>query len=257
MKKKKADDQRSAASHNTHSTSNTPIIPQEQNAQHKQAKATNEGNDASRLFRNLKRINSNHVMVLFTAGLFAASALQWWLTRDTFRIGNRAYLGVKDAKIFQTGPLDSSGRTQITDDTSRPKLGLSPVLEVKLSNSGATPAFNANGWAILALGERPLVSDPPYPLHEISNSRFISRQAVPKDSEMDFHGGRMITEQDRQDIMNGTKFLMIYGAVNYTDAFGSKHTTKFCYFYQSSDDDMAACPAARVKHFETPGMDIY
>src|ERR1700676_2803807 len=46
----------------------------------------------------IRDVNSNQIMALFTAGLFIASTAQWKITRDTFQLGNRAYLGAKDAR---------------------------------------------------------------------------------------------------------------------------------------------------------------
>ena len=106
-------------------TEQAPAPPLTPDVQPDHAQSRQEGRGliiASRLLARLKTIDSNQWMAGFTALLFLVALFQWDLTRETFRAGNRAYLGVRDVKVFQTGPPGPSGRVAITEDSTHLKL---------------------------------------------------------------------------------------------------------------------------------------
>jgi hypothetical protein len=189
----------------------------------------------------IKSINSNQVMALFTAGLFFASTLQWKITRDTFQLGNRAYLGAKDAKYFQLVPNKEGGATFVEGNKAT-TFGTAPALEVDLVNTGNTPAMDAYGWFSLGVIEFPSSWEDLTQPTPGRASGLLSKRDIPKDGFVVYQRPRPLTVKEHDDIVAQRRILVIYGVTFYKTIFKEPAETSFCFMYDPTANDMSACP---------------
>jgi hypothetical protein len=153
-------------------------------------------------------------------------------TNRNFQMGNRAYVGAKDAIFLK---IDSTGKAHAANDDVK---GLHFLLEADLFNTGNSPAKNVSGWAHVDVIPRPKN----WELIEPSEIREEgSKRDIPKDGKLVYARDRILTEPEHKRILMGTDVLLIYGIVNYDDIFGGKDWTNFCFFWNPHVNDMSSC----------------
>jgi hypothetical protein len=116
--------------------------------------------------------------------------------------------------------------------------GIPPVLkfEVKVENSGQTPAFDTIVFIDLKL--RPLPDPGPLPFED---NEFASRQTIGPGHHVtitDSH--RLLTTQEYDAIKNSTQTLYLFGRVRYRDTFGQRRETTYRYFIRIPDPSVEA-----------------
>lgn len=97
-----------------------------------------------------------------------------------------------------------------------------------IRNHGQTPAYDMKYWALLGVGGFPykgvLQGEP-------EDLPIIKTVLSPgPDCERSIIQDKVLSPNEMRDIKNGTHALYAWGVVNYTDAFGVKRWTSFCFF---------------------------
>jgi hypothetical protein len=190
-----------------------------------------------------RRIASFALYTFISVTIYAGiTALQWYQALWATKISNRAYLGVKDYKLWQTEP-GPEGFNRLVEDEKRGKLGSAPFIEVRLVNTGITPAVNVTGWiSVSVVDSLPTKEVPNEPFNKIDyGNPAQSSTVVIKDGLMVFGRGVILTSDQMKTILDGIKFLVAYGRVTYNDTFGKDHATKFCMFYNRRGGDLGFC----------------
>lgn len=135
---------------------------------------------------------------------------QFSVNRDSSERQTRAYVGV------------TGGQIRLVNLS--PGAGQGVTVEIKLTNSGKTPAYNFRTWyprfVVDAIGSAPF-SEPPAPI-------------LSKQSSILFAGGDVVllftapvSAQDFAEIRSGKKAIFVWGAASYEDTFGVKRTLLF------------------------------
>jgi hypothetical protein len=145
--------------------------------------------------------------------------------------GQRAYVLVEKGRLVEP-----------------PTAGHEPVLKVILRNSGQTPAME-----VQTTNRRVVQKDDP------PESDYVSR---PQPGKIIIGAGQTreasgvqvaripLTDSEISDILKGERRLFWYGKVEYTDVFGVKSYTDFCYFYVPGDAEMYFCETGNHIHLE-------
>lgn len=102
-----------------------------------------------------------------------------------------------------------SGRLSISNSGRSPAMGLSGPQRIAFWREAVLPEFMLKREGAVVAG--PTVLGPGGAL-AISSSL-----------------GRGITQQEIDELLQGTAFLFIYGQVNYQDVFGAPHWTRYCF----------------------------
>lgn len=130
--------------------------------------------------------------------------------------------------VIVPGERDSPSGTAQDINTNSP-MQLWPILK----NVGQTPAYNLTCKSICALLPLPLPEgfDFPLPNKPPENATTLG----PQQSRISFSQlDRILTQEELAEIRGlaapGRRRIYCYGIVQYTDAFGWKRRSKFCYF---------------------------
>jgi hypothetical protein len=189
-----------------------------------------------------RRPNAEWSIVILTSVLTVVSVLQWKVTRDAMESSGRAYVGLKQALIWKTDEKIPGKATLVE---GFPKLTDAPVLVAEIINSGATPALKFTGWASIEVLETAVSTDMKRPanLGQLVDGSSVtgSNLTLHKDTLRVFTGAIKLTPEQLDAIRSNKQFLTMYGVVQYTDVFGTEHTSRFCSQYSPRTDSMSAC----------------
>lgn len=173
---------------------------------------------------------------------------QWRIAERTLTIANRAYVTatatVHPARITEpsTGP---TARALLGEEKTLLKAGDVPFFQVKITNTGLTPAVQVAGAMTSALStQMPLdlrsvtvnSSEPPW------NQQSVSTLA--KDGSLVFpvQLGTSLTAEQVQAIEQKKQFLVVFGDIEYVDVFNATHRTEVCFMYLPVVRTMGTCP---------------
>lgn len=168
-----------------------------------------------------------------------ATRTQAHIAQQSFYIGDRPYVGAKNAEIDK---FEAGGTSSIV---------------VVFENSGKTPAFEFQAGAIVNVDKTP---DPdvervsrmstaellaidrntrPYPLGEIKEapSTLLAGALI----QFRVRVGELTAETVAK-IRGGEQFLFVWGGAIYNDGLSKSHVLKFCFFYDPIEDEFVKCP---------------
>ena len=149
--------------------------------------------------------------LLQAIGAIGTVWLIYWQLR-TSRRQLRAYVVVANAGIVTDG-----------EETA-------PTAVVTIKNSGQTPAHDVVNVSGIAIG---LFPPPPSLKLTISDNDFAtegrSRQTLGSEntSISQTMAGRLLTDEEKQAIIEGTSAIYVFGEIRYTDVFGKRWWTRY------------------------------
>lgn len=130
------------------------------------------------------------------------------LAREALQVTERAYVNLKDITVQNFEPSRS------------------PLVILKIDNSGRTPAYLTNTSLFLSIWEGPVPPEPPYPadraIPEIP-AVLVAGQAIELRSRLRID----LTPAEWTRLTEGIKTVLIFGKIEYRDAFGKLHKTGF------------------------------
>jgi hypothetical protein len=188
-------------------------------------------------------------MVALTGLLVLGAYLQWRTSERTLTIANRAYVGIREAKIFKldrnTDPMKVLG-----EQTEFGALieGDWTSLQLSAQNSGETPALNLRVRTYTAIQRELPTDNPTYPdvlVTSVFRANEMSQGSLPKDAIIylgDYRGLGPLTPGQIRGLANRELFLFIYGFIDYTDAFNKPHRTTYCWAYSPFTFVLVLCP---------------
>ena len=140
---------------------------------------------------------------IIAIGLFVVAFLQFDLTRQSAERQQRAYLGVSNHQISNTG------------------LNQSPLFHVVIKNFGLTPAFKVRYWVTGVLK--------PYPPSSLDDVEFRPAKLplFPTDTIDLIFSSDPLTPQQFAAVQDGASRIYVYGRVQYFDAFNVERNTRF------------------------------
>jgi hypothetical protein len=181
------------------------------------------------------------IAVAFAALAFGASAWQGYVARDTESRQLRAYLGVDHIEVVCCKIIDEQRRAGFVTANS---------IKIFVKNSGQTPASDVRVRALYA--EYPY--DDPFP----QNINFTAPQSSGPPGIFPFIEASfyMLAGQVRffnspaepiatMRIQERLSYGVIYGHVEFTDAFNARRIVNFCRIYRITtvaDDEFGECP---------------
>jgi hypothetical protein len=99
---------------------------------------------------------------------------------------------------------------------------VSPIIfEAHFKNTGKTPSKKTSAGMGATLDTNVVLS-----AKYITNS---SSQILPPGVESEVLCDLLLSEAERQDVMNGKKLIYVYGRISYEDVFTTEHWSRFCY----------------------------
>jgi hypothetical protein len=149
---------------------------------------------------------------LATTAMVFLVAWQAGISRDTERRQLRAYIGITPGDVENFGDRDKQ------------------ILRIIRKNYGLTPAYDV----ITGLFHDVIRINGPIPT-PISGVQGPSNTPTlfPSMEAPFYWRGTPLSQQQVDLIRNGKEYqLVFWGMVTYTDAFGAKHFTRFCYLYK-------------------------
>ena len=124
----------------------------------------------------------------------------------------------------------------IPDDI--PLTGRNIPVATSIRNSGKTPARNVQGDIIATVvkkGDKPTIGDfgIGHPHEHLYAGAIFPDAHFPITPIIKYYGDHaadVISPDDtlRDDIRSGQRYILVYGRVTYSDAFGIQHWTQFC-----------------------------
>jgi hypothetical protein len=182
--------------------------------------------DKAKGYGNQEKNNANNVFSKFNliAGAVAIAASVatvglYFLTRETLRIEQRAFVYVKDKDLIGLDPAHPVVPSQ----------GNTAALTIDFYNSGPTPARNVTGWvAFCVKSGNTLPSDFSYPGANFDGTTY----PIPPQSDSKSVTPIPISYLDR--IRDRREFAFVWGATSYSDVFNTLHQTQYCYFLRGT-----------------------
>jgi hypothetical protein len=183
--------------------------------------------------KNADSVFSKFNLIAGTLTLAASVATigMYFLTRETLRIEQRAFVYVKDKDLVGINPAHPvpPGKTG----------GIAVVFQ----NSGPTPALGVTHWITACVKIGTLPDDFSYPrINPNGMKYFIPPQSESKDIVR-------VPETDLEQIRDNKAVVFFWGSIAYSDVFNTTHHTDFCYFYlgkavgpEGADQIWAMCP---------------
>lgn len=168
-------------------------------------------------------------LTLMAAGTAAFFTYQQAATaRDQERRALRAYVIAKPVLLTQL----SSGKA--------------PFVQIGLENMGQTPAYDVTVIDALAASRPDNVS---LPIEDLANvdCRQVSSDVKGITLSHTANGPSIGLDEDRSqaeiaDITRGSKLLIAYGTVCYSDVFKERHSLRFCFRWFVKDTAPEQCP---------------
>lgn len=159
-----------------------------------------------------------------TTILAVATAALWWATRnlvieakDTDRRQLRAYVSLE-----RTGPIPNS---------INPGL---PAFQIKIKNSGRTPAYSVKSWSGIGIHELPLI-EKLRPMPSVAETDVVL--GAEGESVLPIRRQRPFRPEDMATVKAGTHAIYVFGKVEYRDAFEKPHYTNFCLYVADGGPD--------------------
>lgn len=136
-----------------------------------------------------------------------------WIARETARRQLRAYAFV-DHK-----------QTVIT----RPQVGIRLGWTIKIGVFGQTPAYNLRGGIHFQLVPRPLAEGFDFSKRPPVTESSVTILPPGEDRHIFICGGEICTQDDLEQLNAGTKQLLMWGWIEYNDAFGTLRKLEYAY----------------------------
>lgn len=153
------------------------------------------------------------VIALFTIVYSVVAIGQYFITKNTLVVSQRAFVYAKHANIVGGEPADP-----LPPNTSR-------KVDVTFGNSGQTWARNETATINFYFSKDGIPTDFTYPEDNPSQPVLIAPQA-------EVHLFKTIPESDFLDITGKSlKLLFVYGTVSYQDVFGDHRQTRYLFQY--------------------------
>jgi hypothetical protein len=142
----------------------------------------------------------------------------------------RAYVYVAEITVFNVAnPIQAENETIIPSgaEINDPKLG--PSAEIKIRNTGNTPAYGLIHWAQLSFREYPLKS----PLSGTPDLRHATKIPLAQGiiTTKTYSFPHPLTDTEIAQLRAGTYAIYLYGGITYEDIFGRRRFTNFRYFH--------------------------
>jgi len=157
------------------------------------------------------------VAIPFAVLYAIVTCFQWRDLRHNFQTEQRAWLVQK-----ATFPDDNGIKHGV---------GNVPIATVNISNSGKTPAKSIN-WQIGL--EIPRSAEEVQFDYSSSNgggfSNLLNPNTGPLFTRVKLNGDHILTQTDADDLLNGRRYIAVYGKGHYNDIFESTHWFTFCYW---------------------------
>lgn len=172
-------------------------------------------------------------LVLFTGLLVLVGATQIYWVRKTVR-------SMEDTAVRQLRAYVSLGATgKITNDFN-PEL---PAFQIRIRNTGQTPAYNVKSWRGIGIHELPLVND----LNPIAGGAMDTDVVLGAggDHMLPIRRERSFTPEELKGVEAGTHAIYVFGKVEYLDAFNKPRYTNFCLYEASGGSGAGLKHAAK------------
>lgn len=164
-----------------------------------------------------------------------ATKAQAQIAQQSFYIGDRPYLSA-NAVLDKLEP------------------GIAPIIELVFENNGKTPALNFQVGAMVDVGNSPKpdlkravtteaiaenMKQLPYSnLAPEGNTSFLTAGGK---SVMQIRGPE-VTPNLIDDVKSQRRFMFVWGVALYKDGLSKRHSIKFCFFYNATDNVFVGCP---------------
>ncbi|MGB6944947.1 MAG: hypothetical protein WBE37_21295, partial [Bryobacteraceae bacterium] len=155
---------------------------------------------------------------------------------DTFKKGNRAYIGVTDAFINGADP---------EKNIPERLRGGANIFDIEITNKGVTPARHIRSWGAARVVTRLFDTDNPiYPIPLESRTYKDGKDLISGVKDYLKPGG-IINPPQLTLLLNllAHRYFMAFGVTEYRDIFEQPHSTKFCVYFDITQNDIGYCPA--------------
>ncbi len=174
-------------------------------------------------------VKSTVWLAVVTTFLAVFTALLWLATR-------KLVIDAKETSKRQLRAYISVTATGRIPNSVNPTL---PAFQIKIKNTGQTPAYGVKSWRGIGIHEFPLVTEL-QPMGSVTNADTVVGSRC--DSVLPVRRTTPFAPEQVKGVTDGTHALYIFGRIEYKDAFGDTRFTDFC-FYEADGG-----PDAGLKH---------
>jgi hypothetical protein len=103
-----------------------------------------------------------------------------------------------------------------------------PAFQIRMINSGQTPAYDVRSWRAIAIHELPLGAELARPADAVEESDAVI--GAGGEAFLALHWQGALGKEQLADIKAGTRGLYVFGCIEYLDVFGDRHHTQFCLY---------------------------
>lgn len=174
--------------------------------------------------------------------------------QETFEIGNRAYLNLKESKLYSFGKTNTkSDRTPINYDERAIKVSPWMYMAFIFSNKGQTPALSVRSASVnFLVDDKPSTAELGLtPIDEVPDL-LRKDSIVQPDSEYLVSGEIVLTKDQVEATLTGQSFAMFMTYVEYQDVFGATHGSWACAQYHLRSNTLGRCQAGNFSRTIRP-----
>lgn len=163
-------------------------------------------------------------MAIATIALALFTFALWWATR-------RLVIDSNESSKRQLRSYVSVVATGKIPNSLNPLL---PAFQIKIRNTGQTPAADVRSWRGIGIHELPLVTELKPPVAVTDTDLVIGSQC---ESVLPIRRARPFTTEQINGVQMGTHAIYVFGRVEYRDVFDDLHFTDFCLYETDGGPD--------------------
>lgn len=174
-------------------------------------------------------------------GLLAALGFSAWASIAASRAVRVGEVSAKAARKAITVSMDTARRelrAYVFTETYRleaPMKGKRPKAIFKINNAGQTPARNVRVFGDIRVCDHPMLASYKFPVFEKWNPGvMVGHPGVTFNGHVEARAA--LTEEEVQSLYDGTRFLTIFGHVEYLDIYDRHRKTRFCLYLLNPGD---------------------
>lgn len=208
--------QNNPPSNEQHGTDQNPIsIKILPSPQSKAEATTQENHRKEKAEEDRWLVNSTIWLAVVTTFLALFTAALWWATRKL----------VIDAKETSKRKLRSYVSVVATGRIPNAVNPILPAFQIKIRNTGQTPAYGVRSWRGIGIHELPLVTELK-PMGAVTDADLVIGSQC--ESVLPVRRVTPFATEQINGVKTGTHALYVFGRVEYRDVFGDRHFTDFC-----------------------------